>query len=283
MQLLNSVRLAGNILLALLPFALVALFYGLFFNWVIFTDSLPPDFSTIGQIGDSFGILNSAFSGLGFAAVVVTLFLQRRQMKNQENVRLGEVQEKRSLFNLNASIDAENQAYELLRDGNNLRRTWVEASRLLAHSSALGDGVTVEEHRRVLEVSKTRFRPRFAQILDQPPAFFYGVDPRRSSTLDDAARRSTFRTFRIDGEMIDEEIKEIDEKTMYQVWKASEWPESYIDVIGKTFSQKDKFGLSFMAEGALAYLEHIEKWSSFNGELSPRPPKSDNDEETEPT
>lgn len=255
-----------------------------FVTWIIFSTEFPPDFATAGQIGDSFGILNSAFSGLGFAAVVIALFLQRQQMKNQEiemkaqeAVRRTEVQEKRSLFNLNASIDAETQAYDLLKDGSNVRRTWVEAARLLAHSAALGDGVTVEEHRRVLEVSKTRFRPRFAAILNKSPAFFYGVN-EDISDIDDAARRSTMPLYLSTGEIVEQEIKEIDEVTMYQVWKASEWPTTFIDVIGEKFSQRDKFGLSFLAGGALAYLEHTTRWYSNNGELSARPENLNDDE-----
>ena len=37
-----------------------------------------------GQFGDSFGMLNSLFTGLGFGGVVVTLILQQRQLSQQE-------------------------------------------------------------------------------------------------------------------------------------------------------------------------------------------------------
>jgi hypothetical protein len=37
-----------------------------------------------GQFGDSFGVLNSLFSGLGFGGLIVTLLLQQKQIRQQE-------------------------------------------------------------------------------------------------------------------------------------------------------------------------------------------------------
>jgi hypothetical protein len=42
------------------------------------------DISERGQFGDSFGVLNSLFTGLGFGGLVVTLILQQRQIRHQE-------------------------------------------------------------------------------------------------------------------------------------------------------------------------------------------------------
>lgn len=42
------------------------------------------NFEERGQFGDSFGVLNSLFTGLGFGGLVVTLILQQRQIRNQE-------------------------------------------------------------------------------------------------------------------------------------------------------------------------------------------------------
>ncbi|WP_156362633.1 putative phage abortive infection protein [Rubellimicrobium mesophilum] len=41
------------------------------------------DFSNTGQWGDSFGSLNALFSAFGFTAIVITLFLQRKALKDQ--------------------------------------------------------------------------------------------------------------------------------------------------------------------------------------------------------
>lgn len=42
------------------------------------------DIGERGQFGDSFGVLNSLFSGLGFGGLVVTLLLQQKQLRHQE-------------------------------------------------------------------------------------------------------------------------------------------------------------------------------------------------------
>lgn len=42
------------------------------------------DIAERGQFGDSFGVLNSLFTGLGFGGLVVTLILQQRQIRQQE-------------------------------------------------------------------------------------------------------------------------------------------------------------------------------------------------------
>jgi hypothetical protein len=42
------------------------------------------DIAERGQFGDSFGVLNSLFTGLGFGGLVVTLVLQQKQLRQQE-------------------------------------------------------------------------------------------------------------------------------------------------------------------------------------------------------
>lgn len=41
--------------------------------------------SELGSFGDSFGVINSLFSGLGFAGLLITLVFQQRQIRNQKN------------------------------------------------------------------------------------------------------------------------------------------------------------------------------------------------------
>src|SRR5690606_2234634 len=42
------------------------------------------DLAERGQFGDSFGVLNSLFTGLGFGGLIVTLLLQQKQIRQQE-------------------------------------------------------------------------------------------------------------------------------------------------------------------------------------------------------
>ena len=63
-----------------LPFVAVGLLWGA--SYVVVTTALdsPQD---RGQFGDSFGAVNSLFSGLAFAGLIVALLLQRRELSLQ--------------------------------------------------------------------------------------------------------------------------------------------------------------------------------------------------------
>jgi len=56
--------------------------------FILFYDGKFPlkgsNFEERGQFGDSFGVLNSLFTGLGFGGLIVTLILQQRQLSQQE-------------------------------------------------------------------------------------------------------------------------------------------------------------------------------------------------------
>lgn len=69
---------------ALATFITVTVGYALYLSWLLFTNGYPAGFTEFGALGDAFGILNSLFSGLGFAGIVVTLFYQQKQIKAQE-------------------------------------------------------------------------------------------------------------------------------------------------------------------------------------------------------
>ncbi len=57
---------------------IIAVLYGLCVFVILFL--LPEDWGTRGSIGDSFGVINSVFTALAFAAVVVSLIYQRKEL-----------------------------------------------------------------------------------------------------------------------------------------------------------------------------------------------------------
>ena len=67
-----------------LPIILMAYIFKQFYDGQLFP--LPgSDLEQRGQYGDSFGVLNSLFTGLGFGGLVVTLILQQKQIAQQES------------------------------------------------------------------------------------------------------------------------------------------------------------------------------------------------------
>lgn len=71
------------------PWVLPVLFLGVVSLWILtpFVVSyfFPEDWGKRGQFGDLFGVVNSLFSGLAFAALVFTIHLQRKELALQRN------------------------------------------------------------------------------------------------------------------------------------------------------------------------------------------------------
>lgn len=221
----------------------------------------------VGEFGDSFGVLTSLFTGLGFAGLIVTIWMQQRQINAQESERHDELEERRSLFNLKSSIEAYELARDLLANQINHRATWIQAGRLLGHAKELGSGVTIQEHQRVLEFKRLEYRSFFSDLIKgKSAAYFYGVTDY--GTLADAAAASSLPEAS-DGNNITD-VRELTEPSLRAVWLAAQWPDPYIDPLHTKFSDLEKHSLQFQAEGMLEFLQHREQWLSFGGALKPR-------------
>lgn len=66
----------------LLPIALMGGIFALFYQGYFPLQG--KDIGERGQFGDSFGVLNSLFTGLGFGGLIVTLLVQQKQLRQQE-------------------------------------------------------------------------------------------------------------------------------------------------------------------------------------------------------
>ncbi|KQV42930.1 hypothetical protein ASE26_03180 [Duganella sp. Root198D2] len=244
--------------------------YAGFALWVIPADGFSKlGLGERGQIGDTFGALNALFSSLGFAGILLTLYLQKKDMAIQATKDDEEVAERRSLFNLEASIQAYSQALGLLRDGNNHRATWIRAARILKHGKVLADAVTVDAHKRALELRLLDYRSEFRDILEHKPAeFFYGVDPRYYELgLDRVAALASLA----DANEQAHAMRWLDEKSVYAVLEASQWPDDYQDPLRDDLpGEMDIEEKTFFAQGLARYMEHRQQWHSIAGNLSPR-------------
>jgi hypothetical protein len=262
-----SVILPSSAFIKTMPFVIVsALFTSFFFGWIPYPAAA--DLSSRGQFGDSFGVLSSLFSGLGFAGLIVTILIQQGQINSRETERVEEVMERRSLFNLRACLRAYEQARVLLADHNNSRATWIQAARLLQHAKTLNTGVTISEHRLDLEISRLEHRSFFAGLVESKPgAFFYGGE--RGVPIDTAAAASTGRT--LDSQDRQRyQLTALPEESIYPVWEAGQWPDDYQDPIGRKFTRDEIDQISLRSVGLKEYLEHRAEWSSLMGTLHRR-------------
>ncbi len=150
-----------------------------------------------------------------------------------------EMTEKRSQFHLDACVRGYAEARKLLQDGNNDRRTWIQAARALTHAKSLSSGVTVDWHRRLLELHKLDYRGFFHRALaEKTPAFFYGS--RDSSvSITDAAADSSASEER-GGRLVVSTVRELSPPSIYVIWEAAKWPEDYDDPLDREFTAKEE-------------------------------------------
>lgn len=81
-QMQNMLKKSAMASLWMLPIISMAAVF-----WLFYSGYIPLKGANLeekGQFGDSFGVLNSLFTGLGFGGLVVTLLLQQKQIKQQE-------------------------------------------------------------------------------------------------------------------------------------------------------------------------------------------------------
>jgi hypothetical protein len=210
--------------------------------------------------------IRSALEGAVPAGVLLALaghlFTQSKTLTDAE--------EKRSSFNLQGFRQAFDHAHSLLVDANNQRSTWIEAARSLAHGEELAKAVTVDEHKRVLELERLKYRGLFSQFLDgRPAAFFYGVAPALYPSIDEAAKASTAREEK-NGRIVVSSSHELDEASVRMVWLAASWPEGYNDPLGARFGAEELRPVMMQFPELHQFLEHKKAWSSAAGKLFPR-------------
>lgn len=265
----NKIVGKWNWLLAFLAvLGVVGIFCGFIYFWIGHFSEFKDGMSYAGQYGDSFGVLNSLFSGLGFSVLIVTLLYQQKQIKIQSIKDNYEVEERRSLFNLHSCEEANVKAMDLLKDNNNDRATWIRAARLLGHASVLAKGITIENHLRVYEYKSLEYRTFFRELLEGKPAgFFYGTDYKYvplelSATLSTMPKEKNGRT--IYGDSI------LSESSIFAVVSAAEWPDQYIDPIVEKFTVENIDRKTFLYGGLREFLNYTREWISHNGVVKKR-------------
>lgn len=261
----------SSILVLLSPFVVVV---GLFCYFFFYVPAFPgvSGVERRGQFGDSFGVLTSLFSGLGIAGVVGTIWMQQIQIREQAAQRKEEVDESRSLFQLETSTRAYSEAWKLLKDSNNDRTTWMRAGRLLGHARLSAASVTLPEHKVSLEISRLEYRSFFSDLLKQKGAnFFYGGET--GITIDAAAAASTAPRHE-EGRRHDWPYRYLDTASLYAVWEASRWPDEYDDPLDRTFNVEERALVKFTSRGLDEYMKHRDLYKSEGGALIPKGHKS---------
>ena len=208
------------------------------------------------------GFVGAVTGPLGLVLGIVNHFRDWHRQKQ-------EVVDKRSQFHMEGSLKGYEEARKLLQDGNNDRATWIQAARALKHAQALSAHVTVDQHLRLLELYKLDYRGFFYRALSKPAAFFYGGDG--SLPIKEAAEFSTAGEER-QGRSVVSTLKELSEKSIYAVWEAAQWPESYADPLDKEFPGPETGNVLVLFPGLQEFIEHKAQYDSAAGKLFKRRP-----------
>ena len=156
---------------------------------------------------DSLKYLSSFVVSCGVLVALLTYVREKDRLRK-------DLEERRSRFFFEQAKTGLEEVYDLLKDQNNDRRTWIRAARDLLHSISLSKQIRVPEYEEAYRLLEEKIRHKLIVVLSVhdketgvwsalPPQFFYGLkdlQPRR--LLDEAAILASQRT-RSQAESID--------------------------------------------------------------------------------
>lgn len=168
----------------------------------------------------------------------------------------------RSLFYLEKTTDGFEKAFSKIGDGNNRRNNWAAAARILERTRRVGEKVTIQEHKDILEIEMDFRRGQFFVLLDKPAQFFYGAKDV-TVCLDAVAAQSTAP----EGHCLST-VNAIPEEAIRAIYKVVSYPEGYAEVLKDGFSEDETYKLPY--DGLIDYLEHRKEYVSSAGKLHRR-------------
>jgi len=137
-----------------------------------------------GQFGDFLGgTTNPLLAFLTFLGVLWTISITYEQFYNQKTRQDIEDTDKRSLFFFEQAKLGLEEVYDMLKDQNNDRVTWVRAARDLLRARSIGKSISVKEYQEAYRLTEDKIRHKLYLALSVydpnthnwnplPPQFF---------------------------------------------------------------------------------------------------------------
>lgn len=124
---------------------------------------------------------------MGALAILLSAFIASmtvmKSIRHSDEHKENENSTKNSKFYLDNIVDGLEVVYNLLKDRNNNRVIWVEASRTLENTLNLYDKVTESSHQEILNIKLMKYRHLFYQLFTLgenndplPVSFFFGIN-----------------------------------------------------------------------------------------------------------
>lgn len=213
-------------------------------------------------------------------AVFIALLTYLREKAKLQN----EIEEKRSKFFFEQAREGLEGAYDMLKDQNNNRTTWVRASRDILHALSLAKEIKTSQYVEAYRLFEDKIRHKLylaLTVLDEetgerqplPPQFFYGVaDWRDKKALDDVAKETSSRmtsgSLSIDHNVEVPHSTPLSENSVVAICDFLEYHEDYDDPLKKVKVWDGGWEHSMgVCQGAKRFVSHITSHHAINGKL----------------
>jgi hypothetical protein len=193
-------------------------------------------------------------------------------------------------INLMLAKEGFDETYELLKDLNNNRATWVRAARILHSSIELKNEIGLPQYKKAFSHAEERLRNQLYRVLQTEPddpslsdkvslpaQFFYGIDNWRDNnlSLDDAAisASSPITAYSVKIDKVTPEPKSggLAESSVVAIYKFMEYPEDYSDPLTKIELWSGHFHDGFgIEQGPRRYIYHKQNRYVHEGEVHDR-------------
>lgn len=248
---------------------------------ILIITHMEPSFINIPYHANRIPLLASIPISCGVLIAILT-FLRERKKQIEENAQ------NRAKFYLEIAKDGFDEVYELLKDKNNNRVTWIRAARVLLQTRALSFQIKSDYYNKAFLQLEERVRNELYRVLSiagengekepLPPQFYYGIKDWSSSTnltLDDVAiqvsNRTTSHSVNINTVPPEPSLKALSSKSIIAIYNFLEYPEDYVDPLDEIQEWEENWQNSFgISRGARRFVTHNRENYVVNGTLHRR-------------
>jgi hypothetical protein len=213
--------------------------------------------------------------------VLVAVLTFKREKSRQGR----ELEERRSRFFFEQAKTGLEEVYDLLKDQNNDRITWIRAARVLLHSVNLGKQISVSEYKEAYRLIEEQIRHKLIMALSVydkdtkewnalPGQFFCGLrDWEAVRSLDEAARIASHKiavqTVSIDRVVRGAPILPLSADSVVAIYNFLEYPRGYDDPLRNVTVWPDDWdkGHYGIDQGARRFVYHRPRTFAIDGEL----------------
>lgn len=265
------------IVIAIIAFVLATISFPVLFDLFKY-DFGSPEFDLL-LAGDRLKFL--PYFVVSVAALIALLTYLREKAKLRD-----EFQEKRSKIFLELAKEGLESAYDMLKDQNNNRITWVRASRDILHALNLAKEIKTSQYLEAYRQFEEKIRHKLYLALTMvdektgarqplPPQFFYGVsDWKGAKTLDEVAKETSGQiksgSVSIDRNIDEPHSTPLSKNSVVAIYNFLEYPKDYDDPLKKVKVWDEGWEYSSgVCQGAKRFVSHISSFRAFNGKLYP--------------